>query len=117
VKRAMLVWATGVAADQITTYQFSSQYRDLLHEENPLIAGLDRHPALLVAAGTAIDVMTGWAVYRLVGRRHTRLAKIAFYGAAAYRSCLAANNIQMMRQAQQIRASSAPSLPALGHIP
>jgi hypothetical protein len=79
-----LAWAAGVAADQITTYRFSSQYGDLLHERNPLIHGIDRHPVLLVAAGSAIDAATGWAVSHYLGR-HPRLAKIAFYGAAAYR--------------------------------
>ena len=111
VKRAIVTWAASVAADQITTYRFSSQYGDLLHEQNPLIGGLDRHPVLLVAAGTAIDATTGWAAYRLLGRRHPRLAKIAFYGATAYRSYLVAYNVQMMRRAQQVRAM-ASSKPA-----
>ncbi len=66
VKRAIVTWAASVAADQITTYRFSSQYGDLLHEQNPLIRGLDRQPVLLVAAGTAIDATTGWAAYRLL---------------------------------------------------
>jgi len=97
------IWASAVAADQITTYRFSSGYGDLLHERNPLIRGLDGHPACLVAAGTAIDAASGWAAYRLLGRGHPRLLKLAFYGAAAYRTYLAAYNIQMMRRAQEIR--------------
>jgi hypothetical protein len=101
-----LVWAAGVAADQATTYRFSSRYGDLLHERNPLIQGLDPHPVLLVAAGSAIDAATGWAVYHYLGR-HPRLARIAFYGAAAYRSYLAVYNVQMMRQAQQLRMTAA----------
>jgi hypothetical protein len=104
-----IVWAAGVAADQITTYRFSSQYGDLLHERNPLIQGLDRHPVLLVAAGSAIDAATGWAAYHFLGR-HPRLAKIAFYGAAAYRGYLAIYNVQMMREAQQLRTASARAL-------
>ena len=99
------VWAISAAADQITTYQFTNRYRSVLHEENPLISGLDRHPALLVAAGSAIDAATGWASYELLGRKHPRLAKIAFYGAAAYRTYLAVHNIRMMRQAQRIVAA------------
>jgi hypothetical protein len=35
----------GTAADQITTYRFSSQYGDLLHEENPFRRP-DGHPVL-----------------------------------------------------------------------
>src|SRR5579872_1369139 len=38
---AIAVWAAGMTADQITTYQFSSRYRDMMREENPLINGLD----------------------------------------------------------------------------
>ena len=78
----------------------------MLHERNPLINGLDGHPAWLVAAGTAIDAATGWAAYRLLGRGHPRLLKLAFYGAAAYRTYLAAYNIQMMRQAQESRPAA-----------
>jgi hypothetical protein len=102
------IWAGAVAADQLTTYRFSSRYSDLLHETNPLVRGLDQHPALLVAAGTAIDAATAWAAYRLLGRQHPRLLKVVFYGAAAYRSYLAAYNVQMMRQAQAIRVAGLP---------
>jgi len=109
LKIPAFVWAAGVAADQITTYRFSSRYSDLLHERNPLILGLDRHPVLLVAAGSAIDAATGWAVYHYLGR-HPRLAKVAFYGAAAYRGYLALYNVQMMRQAQQVRMTAARAL-------
>jgi len=99
LKIPMTIWATGVVADQITTYRFASGYRDVLRESNPLISGLDRHPALLVAAGSAIDAATGWAAYRLFGANHPRLAKVLFYSAAAYRGYLAASNLQKMRQA------------------
>jgi hypothetical protein len=106
IKIPAAIWASAVAADQITTYRFSSGYGDVLHERNPLIRGLDGHPAWLVASGTAIDAATGWAAYRLLGRGHPRLLKLAFYGAAAYRTYLAAYNIQMMRRAQEIRPSA-----------
>jgi hypothetical protein len=100
------IWAGAVAADQISTYRFSSGYGDLLRERNPLIRGLDGHPAWLVAAGTAIDAASGWAAYRMLGRGHPRLLKLAFYGAAAYRTYLAAYNIQMMQRAQEIRPAA-----------
>ena len=99
------VWAGGVIADQVTTYRFASGYHDLLHERNVLIRGLDEHPVWLVAAGSAIDASTGWLVYRYLGRRHPRLAAIAFFSAAAYRTYLAAHNLQMMERARQIRAT------------
>jgi hypothetical protein len=105
VRIAAAVWASGVMADQITTYQFSSQYRDLLREMNPLIRGLDRHPALLVATGSAMDAATGWAAYRFLAPNHPRIAKVAFYGFAAYRMYLAAYNVRMMHQADAMRAS------------
>jgi hypothetical protein len=76
-----------------------------------LIQGLDRHPVLLVAAGSAIDAATGWAAYHFLGR-HPRLAKIAFYGAAACRGYLAIYNVQMMREAQQLRTAPARALPS-----
>ncbi|HEV3139681.1 MAG TPA: hypothetical protein VGY57_04150, partial [Vicinamibacterales bacterium] len=97
LKIPMMIWASGVAADQITTYRFASGYRDVLQESNPLISGLDRHPALLVVAGSAIDAATGWAAYRFLAPRHPRLAKMAFIGAAAYRSYLAAHNMRLMQ--------------------
>ena len=107
LKIPMMVWASAVAADQITTYRFASGYRDVLRESNPLISGLDRHPVLLVAAGSAVDAATGWAAYRLFGANHPRLAKILFYSAAAYRGYLAASNLQKMRQAGSLTAVSA----------
>ena len=97
LKIPMMVWVSAVAADQITTYRFASDYRDVLRETNPLISGLDRHPALLVAAGAASDAGTGWAAYRLFGAKHPRIAKAMFYGAAAYRTYLAAHNAALMR--------------------
>jgi hypothetical protein len=103
LKIPTIVWAAAVAADQTTTYQFSSQYPDILHERNPLIRSLDAHPVWLVGAGAAIDATTAWAAHHFFGERHPRLVKIAFYGAAAYRTYLAAYNIRMMRRAQQLR--------------
>jgi hypothetical protein len=105
------LWIAGTAADQITTYRFSSQYGDLLHEKNPLLSGLDGHPGLLVAAGTAFDAATGWLVYRFLGPTHPRLAQALFYGAAAYRSYLAIHNTQMMQQAIDVRARLASTPP------
>ena len=106
LKLPAILWASAVAADQITTYHFSSGYGDVLHERNPLINGLDGHPSWLVAAGAAIDAATAVAAYRLLGRSHPRLLKVALYGAAAYRAYLAAYNIQQMRRAQQIRPAA-----------
>jgi len=107
LKISALVWAACVTADQITTYQFSSQYRDILRETNPMIRGLDRHPVLLVTAGSAIDAAAGWVAYRYLGRSHPRLAKTAFFAAAAYRAYLAGYNMQMMGRAEAIRAITA----------
>jgi hypothetical protein len=103
LKIPAMVWAAAVATDQATTYRFSSQYPGILREENPFIRGLDKHPAWLVAAGTAMDAATGWAVYRLLGPRHSGLARVAFYSAAAYRAYLASHNVRMMRQAEPLR--------------
>jgi hypothetical protein len=100
----LAVWAAAVAADQTTTYRFSSRYGDMIHEENLLTRGFDQHPALLVMAGSALDGATAWASYRLL-RTHPRLGQIAFYGAATYRTYLAIHNVQMMRRAQEMRAA------------
>jgi hypothetical protein len=108
-KTSALLWTGSVAADWITTYRFSSQYGDLLHETNPLIRGLDHHPVWLVTAGTAIDAATAWAAYRFIGRDHPKLLKVALYGAAAYRSYLATYNITMMREAEAIRMARPPT--------
>jgi hypothetical protein len=78
------VWTAAAAMDWATTYRFSTRYGDLLHEENPLISGLGGHPALMVAAGGAIDAATAWTAARLL-RGHPRLAQLTFYGAAAFR--------------------------------
>jgi hypothetical protein len=76
-----------------------------MHEENPLIRGLDRHPTLLIAAGAAIDATTGWLAYRVLAG-HPRAGRAVFYAAAAYRGYLAAHNMHMMRQAEDLRALS-----------
>jgi hypothetical protein len=108
IKKAVVFWAAAVAADQMTTYRFSSRYHDLLHEENVLVKGLDGHPVWLVSAGTALDEATGWTAWKVLGARHPRLARLAFYGAGAYRSYLAVSNIEMMRRANAVRAQTAP---------
>jgi hypothetical protein len=105
LKIPVLAWAATAAADQITTYQFASEYRDVLRERNPLIRGLDRHPALLVAAGSALDATMGWASYRWLGRDHPRIAKLVFYGAAAYRAYLTGYNMRAMHSADKLRQS------------
>lgn len=103
------LWIAGTVADQVTTYKFSSEYGDLLHEKNFLINGLEGHPVLLVAAGTAFDAATGWLTYRFLGAKHPRLAQVLFYTAAAYRGYLAAHNAQMMQQARELRALASPA--------
>lgn len=110
VKKAVVFWAAAAAADQATTYRFSSRYHDLLHEENVLVRGLDAHPVWLVTAGSAIDTASGWMAWRFLGDRHPRLAKTVFYSAAAYRSFLVVSNIEMMRRAAAMRAQTAPSV-------
>ena len=109
----ILTWAAATAADQVTTYQFSSRYRSVLHESNPLVRPFDRHPALLVAAGSALDVGAAWLTNHWLGRRHPRLAKIAFFGAAGYRAYLAGYNVGAMRHARAVqdlvRAATTPS--------
>ncbi len=99
------IWAASVAADQTTTYLFSSRYQGVLHERNFLIRGLDQNPAALVAAGTAIDVATGYLAYRLL-RNHPTLGKVIFLGAAGYRSYLAGYNIHMMQRANAVLATA-----------
>ena len=108
-KIPIIIWAAAVASDQATTYRFSSQYPTILHEMNPLIRGLDDRPAWLVAAGTGLDAAMGWAVYRLLGQRHPRLAKIVFYAAAAYRTHLAFHNMRMMERARRMPQTLAGS--------
>jgi hypothetical protein len=100
------IWTSAAAIDWATTYRFSTHYRDLLHEENPLISGLGGHPVLMVTAGAAIDAATAWTAARLL-REHPRLAQLSFYGAAAFRGYLAIHNVQMMRRADQIRGLTA----------
>ena len=112
LKLPVMVWGGAVASDWISTYRFSTEYRDLLHETNPLIRTLDTHPGWMVTVGASIDAATGWAAYRLLGRNHPRVMKAVFYGAAAYRAYLMAYNIQMMREAQAIRtATIVPGVP------
>jgi hypothetical protein len=103
LKLPTAIWAASAAADWMTTYRFSTQYGDLLHETNPLIRGLDQHPAWLVTAGASIDVGTWWAANRFLGQKHPRWMQAALYGSAAFRMYLTAYNLQMMRRAQAIR--------------
>jgi len=108
LKISALVWSAAVAADHVTTFQFRTKYPALLHEENPLVRGLENHPAWMVGVNTAIDAATGWAVYRFLGDRHPRLATLAFYGAAAYRGYLSAHNLGMMNKAQALTRTNRP---------
>lgn len=103
-KIPMSLWAAAVTADQVTTFQFRSRYPDLLHEQNPVVRPLENHPAWMVTANSALDAATAWAAYRWLGRKHPRLAKTAFYSAAAYRFYLTAHNIRMMQRARNISA-------------
>lgn len=103
----LIVWTAAVAADWATTYRFSTKYGDLMHEENPLIAGLRGHPATMIAAGSALDALTAWTAARAL-RSHPRLTRLTFYGAAAFRGYLAAHNIEMMRRAEAIRGFNTP---------
>jgi hypothetical protein len=99
LKIAAAMWTAAVASDHVTTYQFRTDYPDLLHEQNPLVRGLEDHPAWLVGANAAIDAATGWVTYRWLGSRHPRLAMVAFYAAAAYRASLSIHNVRMMNRA------------------
>ena len=107
LKISAAIWSAAVASDHVTTFQFRSRYPALLHEQNPLVRGLEDHPAWLVGVNSAIDASTGWAVYRFLGNRHPRLATIAFYGAAAYRTYLSVHNVRMMNKARVLSGSFA----------
>ena len=100
LKMPIVLWTAAVSADQITTYTFLNRHDGLLHEQNPLVRGLEPHPAAMLAAGSAIDAASGWAAWRLLGRRHPRVATMVFIGAAAYRAYLTGHNVQSMRRAQ-----------------
>jgi hypothetical protein len=100
LKIAAAAWTAAVVSDHVTTFQFRTDFPDLLHEQNPLVRGLEDHPAWLVGANAAIDAATGWITYRWLGSRHPRLATLAFYGAAAYRASLTVHNVQMMNRAR-----------------
>src|SRR3954471_512857 len=50
LKIAAAMWTAAVAFDHVTTYQFRTDYPDLLHEQNPLVRGLEDHPAWLPRA-------------------------------------------------------------------
>jgi hypothetical protein len=102
LKLSAAVWTAAVASDHITTFQFRSKYPELLHEENVLVRHLEDHPAWLVGVNAAIDASTGWAVYKFLGNRHPRLATLAFYGAAAYRTYLSIHNVRMMEKARAV---------------
>lgn len=102
LKLSAVVWTAAVASDHITTFQFRTKYPALLHEENVFVRRLENHPAWLVGINAAIDATTGWAVYKFLGDRHPRLATLAFYSAAAYRSYLSIHNVRMMEKARAV---------------
>ena len=106
LKLSAAVWTAAVASDHVTTFQFRTKYPALLHEENMLVRHLENHPAWLVGVNAAIDASTGWAVYKFLGNRHPRLATLAFYGAAAYRSYLSIHNVRMMEKARAMTVGS-----------
>jgi hypothetical protein len=107
-----IVWTTAAASDWVSTYQFSSRYGGLLREQNPLIRGLDDHPAWLVTAGASVDAASAWVAYQFLGRKHPRLMQVALYGAAAYRTYLTIHNVQMMREAHVIAVGSGVQMSA-----
>jgi len=102
LKLSAVVWSAAVASDHVTTFQFRTKYPALLHEENVLVRHLEDHPAWLVGVNAAIDASTGLLVYKFLGSRHPRLATLAFYGAAAYRTYLSIHNVQMMEKARAV---------------
>jgi hypothetical protein len=102
LKIPVAIWATAVAGDHVTTYQFRTRYPALLHEENPLVRSLENHPFWMVTANSAIDAATGWAAWKWLGPRHPRLAKLVFYSAAAYRTYLVTHNMRMMGRARDL---------------
>lgn len=88
------LFATAAVADWTATYIGVSTHR--LHEDNPMIAHLQQHPALMIGAGAGIDVAGAVAWTQLVGRHHPVLAKIGLYAATGFRTFLAIRNVSRM---------------------
>ena len=72
-------------------------------EWNPMIKGLQDHPALMVTAGAAIDIGTLMVWNRYMGKRHPKLAKVALYAASAYRFYLFAHNARIINNMSAFR--------------
>lgn len=107
LKKPIIVFSAAAAADWITTYRSHSTFRNCTdhfcggarEERNVLISNI-KQPAKMVLAGAAIDAASIFLVNKMLGKKHPRVARALFYGAAAYRGFLAARNETTLRSSQ-----------------
>jgi|SRR5579872_5795713 len=86
LKVPTIVFATAAAGDWFSTYHGVTHLEFL--EGDPLINRWQNHPALMVTAGTALDVGSVILWNRYVGRHHPKLAAVGLYVAAGFRTYL-----------------------------
>ena len=94
LKVPTIVFATAAAGDWASTYHGVSHLE--FAEGNPLINRWQNHPALMVTAGTALDVGSLVLWNRYVGRHHPKLAAVGLYVAAGFRTYLCLKGIKLI---------------------
>ena len=94
LRLATAVYAIAGALDVASTAAFVLRGG---HEGNPLLAPLQKQPALMLAAGVATSVTSVWAWNHFVGRKHPKLAAAGLYAASAAHVFLVANNYKKHR--------------------
>ena len=97
LKIPTMVFAAAAAGDWASTYHGVSHLQ--FFEGDPLINRWQNHPALMVAAGTALDVGSVMIWNRYVGRRHPKLAALGLYVAASFRTYLCLKGIRIIEGA------------------
>ena len=98
-----VVFAGAAASDWTTTYHGISQ--GYFEEGNVLIKRWQEHPAVMVAAGAAMDVAGVLVWNRFVGRSHPKIASVGLYAMSGFRIYLAFKGVTMIKAANRGSAS------------
>jgi hypothetical protein len=89
------IFLAAAASDDITTRVALSNAN--IYEVNPLYRGFVGHPNTQLIAMSAVDGLTAYWFGRVVARQHPKLATVALYTLAGFRSYIAIHNLQAIR--------------------
>lgn len=93
-KTEITIFSAAAAADWISTAHFMSYG---VPEHFPLHAGWKHNTVAVISVGAAVDVAS-ILIAKKIGKRHPKLARVAFYSAAAMRFYVAFDNERDLRR-------------------